>query len=237
MATRTLTGTIKTLTELPPSNRILVFELVNGGYTATANYVNSRTSVEIADNGSFSVDLWINEDSFTDSVYTCILPSQERFQFVLPTGSGSISLEDVRALGLSAADNKTLRTYIDEAVTSAIAGASFNLSRATGEAVSALRAITVQSDGLAYLANPDANAFRCLGVSLTAVASGDSVEIQSRGLLADAFFNFDMDKPVFIGSNGVLTQVVPSTGFLFKVGVPIAANTLNIDLEFYGKLA
>lgn len=98
--------------------------------------------------------------------------------------------------------------------------------------LSALRCITTDDNGKAKYATPDtlSNA-TVIGISTTAAAINENITVKTSGQITDSFWSFNKG-PVFLGSNGSLTQTAPSGGlFIAYVGRAIAANTLIIDID------
>lgn len=98
--------------------------------------------------------------------------------------------------------------------------------------ISALRCITTDATGKAVYASIDtlANAM-VIGISSTAATTGTNVTIKTTGLMTDAFWSFTKG-PVFLGTNGTLTQTAPSNGsIVVQVARAITANTIIIDID------
>lgn len=100
-----------------------------------------------------------------------------------------------------------------------------------GENVSALR--VVQSDGsdLFYAdSSTPGHASRIVGVSITSATTGNSLTVQTSGLLSDPSFSFSPGA-VYVGSNGVLTSTPPSSGFLCIVGTSVTPTSFVVNLS------
>lgn len=72
-----------------------------------------------------------------------------------------------------------------------------------------------------------------LGVSLVSVAAGQVGSILWGGPVVNNIngtggWNFVTNEPVYIGNNGVLTQVPPATGWVQPVGFAISMNTVQL---------
>lgn len=77
--------------------------------------------------------------------------------------------------------------------------------------------------------NP-AHANLVIGITLDAAASGAPVSVQHDGLLIDPSFTFTVGM-VYVGTNGMMTQTPPTSGFLQVVGIAINATTLFVNLQ------
>ncbi len=102
-----------------------------------------------------------------------------------------------------------------------------------GENISALRVITVNTDGEGIYADSSTvnHANLIAGISYTAGLEGESIKVIHQGKVKDSFFSFDMTKPIFLGSNGVLTQTPPTSGIAVIIGSPVAVDTLILRIQ------
>jgi len=115
----------------------------------------------------------------------------------------------------------TLLTDLGDAITQAPASVE----------LSALRAVILTDAGeLAYASsNNTAHAFRYAGVLPYGYSQGDTAIAYRLGEIADAVWSWTRGSPVFLGTNGFLTQTAPSTGFLLIVGTPASATKLILN--------
>jgi hypothetical protein len=109
---------------------------------------------------------------------------------------------------------------------------SDDITLVAGENLSALRAVTSNSSGQAVYASNDtlANA-QVVGITNGAVTSGANATIKISGILTDANWNWTKGT-VYLGTNGTLTQTVPTNGaIVVHVGKALTATTLIIDID------
>jgi hypothetical protein len=132
----------------------------------------------------------------------------------------------------------TLRVNVDQSnITLDIASGglvpiSDDITLVAGENLSALRAVTTNSSGQAVYAsnNTLANA-QVVGITNGAVTSGANATIKISGILTDANWNWTKGT-VYLGTNGTLTQTVPTNGaIVVHVGKALTATTLIIDID------
>lgn len=97
--------------------------------------------------------------------------------------------------------------------------------------VNALRVVAATSATQVTYAQPTTGATLPMGVSTTAGADGEEVNVQLSGELVDAGWGWDVDVPIFLGANGALTQTAPATGVLVVVGRPLTATSMFIAIE------
>lgn len=100
-------------------------------------------------------------------------------------------------------------------------------------ALSALRLVIVNESGqLAYAdAATVSHAFRLVGLLPSAVVLGESIAVLTDGLISDSGWNWTLGSPIFVGSNGTLTQTPPETGFLQQVAVPVSATQIDFEIQ------
>lgn len=110
-------------------------------------------------------------------------------------------------------------------------GASITSTVTAGETLSGHRAVVLHADGMAYYASNDepTDATRQIWLSLGAAIEGTDVEIQPLGLITEPSWNWS-DDPVFLGTNGVLTQTPPvEPAFMIQLGQPTGPTTLMFN--------
>lgn len=102
-----------------------------------------------------------------------------------------------------------------------------------GEVLGGHRVVTIGADGLAYYADnatsPVPNG--ALWVTVGAALAGELVQVVTFGPITEPSWNWIPNRPVFLGTNGMLTQTAP-TGpgrFLARVGVARAVDTLHVE--------
>lgn len=106
-------------------------------------------------------------------------------------------------------------------------------TKTAGAILSAQRVVFIDTNGKAYYADKDtlSHVNKVLGLTLSAAISDALVNIQTFGVLQDPSFSFDMTKPIYLGNNGNLSQVYPTSGFVLQIGYPVAVNAIMIELQ------
>lgn len=101
-----------------------------------------------------------------------------------------------------------------------------------GQNLSALRVVTMDAGGQAiYASNTTLANATVLGVTTTAATAGTSVTIATSGLITDNSWTWTKG-PVFLGTNGTLTQIAPSNGaVLVNVARALTPTTIQIDID------
>lgn len=102
-------------------------------------------------------------------------------------------------------------------------------------AISGHRIVTLDEHGAAIYASSaiPAHANRVIGMTENAAAAGDDLNIKKIGKLVEPSWNWQLDKPVYLGADGFLTQTppaVPTAEFSLVVGFPASATSLFINI-------
>lgn len=135
-------------------------------------------------------------------------------------GDGTVDeAVDSQRLGGVAATQYALKTDIGATILTFTAGASLSSGRAV-----------IKDTGKVYYFDPTnvAHAGRILGITKTSAASNAPVDVQTSGIITDGAFLFLIDKPVFVGADGILVTTVPATRIIQRVGVSLATDKMNI---------
>ena len=100
-----------------------------------------------------------------------------------------------------------------------------------GEAIGGHRGVVTDAAGLAWYAdntNPS-HLGRFAGVTLGAVAAGGTASIVRAGNITEPTWNWTAHAPVFLSTNGLLTQTLPLTGYLQVVGIALSPTVLFVN--------
>ena len=90
------------------------------------------------------------------------------------------------------------------------------------------RAIMIDANGNAALADATSPTFVFAGISTTGANAGGLVNVAQSGLIEEPTWNFTPLAPIFVGSNGLLTQTPPSSGVSQIVAVARTATSIMI---------
>lgn len=106
-----------------------------------------------------------------------------------------------------------------------------SVQRVAGETISALR-VVYELDGEVFALDPtdEVHVDLVLGVARTSAMIGEAVNIQRSGPIDDSSWTWTPN-PVYLGSNGALTQTPPATGFRVRIGASPEPTRLNIDIS------
>lgn len=97
----------------------------------------------------------------------------------------------------------------------------------------ASRAVIQNSFGLLEYAssNIQSHAYQFAGILISSINANELGIAYRIGEVTDSTWNWNKGNPVFLGSNGFLTQIPPTTGFVLSIGKPLSSNTLFIELS------
>lgn len=91
------------------------------------------------------------------------------------------------------------------------------------------RVITV--DGY-YADNTTAtHKFKVLGLTTGAISITATGTVATYGSVTESTWNWTIGTPVFLSTNGLLTQTPPTTGFRTIIGIPTSTDTLFVDIS------
>ena len=91
------------------------------------------------------------------------------------------------------------------------------------------RAVVFDGDGTVIYADQSiaAHAERVLGVTTGAASIGTEATIQTGGELTEPSWAWALDAPIYLSTNGLLTQVIPTTGFIQQIAIPLSATSIK----------
>jgi hypothetical protein len=216
-------------------------QLLNNSYTNLIQYPENRieyitdTLGNIKNSLGGDLFIWCNEEGNIESKFRFFLPSGKYFDFTVPVGTSPIQLSVLREnLNSSQPGYQSIVNYVDSAIDSVIAGESKALFSDTLVAIqdlSALRIINLHTGTYASSDNLN-HAFVALGFVDNGVILGQIFKAVTQGLLFDSSWNWQLDKPIFLGLNGFLTQTIPNTSlFIKQIGSVINQQTLIFNSE------
>lgn len=106
------------------------------------------------------------------------------------------------------------------------------LSKVAGANLSGHKVLCVKIDGKAYYADSSTlNTSGIIGISTEAVSINQAIRIQTSGELQHSGWSFTIGEPVWCGANGALTQSPSGSAFICVVGMAIATDTINIEVQ------
>lgn len=110
--------------------------------------------------------------------------------------------------------------------------ANVAISLIASGAIGGHRVLVTNGDGSCSYADAtnSAHVNRVIGISSSAAIDGADVTIITLGQIVESSWNWTIGQPVFIGTNGLLTQTEPTApSFWHIIGVAIAADTIFVQ--------
>jgi hypothetical protein len=91
----------------------------------------------------------------------------------------------------------------------------------------------MESDGKVYYADKDDinKASKVLGITEHSALTDEDIDIQSFGAMTDPSWNWDLTKKIYLSTNGLLTQTIPTSGVLREIGIPISTTSMLINMQ------
>ena len=133
-------------------------------------------------------------------------------------------------------DNGVTHKVVNEVVEVKVAAANVVYSIYAGTAtitaaenLGGHRVVTVEG----YYASKDTSTdkFKILGITTGAASIGTTATVTTFGSIEESGWNWTVGNPVFLSTNGQLTQTAPTSGFSLIVGRPKTATNLFIDIS------
>jgi hypothetical protein len=110
------------------------------------------------------------------------------------------------------------------------AGIGLNGSGIAAEPIGGHRAVYAAPDGLRYASNDSDLSIDVLGVSRFASAFGEECGFQPSGEMTDPSFSF-LPGPIYLGTQGELTQDMPTSGWVVEIGIGITPTKILIRVQ------
>jgi len=112
-------------------------------------------------------------------------------------------------------------------------GAVELLTRIAGENLGGHRAVIVDNDNKVYYGDRTnlAHMYKVVGITRGAANIGTNVEIQTYGLMTELSWNWIAGQPIFLGTNGLLTQIPPTNGFLLIIAKALTNTDIFISVK------
>lgn len=92
------------------------------------------------------------------------------------------------------------------------------------------RAVTLNNQNVIYASSDNINPNGVIGFTANAVVTGDTINIITGNDLG-GFSNLIAGQPIYLSTNGTITQTVPSTGILQMLGSALSDTKINIKIQ------
>lgn len=70
-----------------------------------------------------------------------------------------------------------------------------------------------------------------LGISEENTLEGNKTSVVVAGEITNVGWNLIPDSPVYLSTNGDITETIPTTGFLLKIGIALTTTSILVDID------
>lgn len=106
------------------------------------------------------------------------------------------------------------------------------VSAGVDSAIGGHRIVRYEAGSLVYADHTDVtDAPALLGLTLHAADPGNTVQIMLQGIVEESSWTWTPDLALYLGAAGVLTQVIPTTGFVIMVGMALSATKIYFNVK------
>lgn len=103
------------------------------------------------------------------------------------------------------------------------------LTYPAGDNLSGHRIVLIENGAAIYAdCSTPGHVNRALGMTTGAATLGADTTIQTGGEITEPLWNWTVDTPVWLSTNGLLTQTVPTSGFSLIIGIPVTETKLYL---------
>jgi hypothetical protein len=127
--------------------------------------------------------------------------------------------------------NKNDNTHRVEIIKGGGSSTSNQALAEAGENISAIKVLIAGPGNTVLISEPNtfSNA-NAIGISITAGNSSETIRFATSGELYDSSFSFTEGLPLYLSTNGGITDVAPTTGFLVVLGSALTGG-ININIQ------
>ena len=100
------------------------------------------------------------------------------------------------------------------------------------EDISALKLVTAASTTTVAIADKELlSDAQAIGVTTSAATTGNELDVVTFGQISDASFTFALNECLFLGNNGAITNIAPTTGHNVPIGKGLGPGAIFIDID------
>lgn len=175
----------------------------------------------------------ITVDENTNTVYTLqesnVISTVNSINSIVPSLSSNLVVtEEIYTINASSPNSVLISAGIQGPIGISGTEGSSSVSLISPNTLGSNRAVTASID---YASSSDLTTVsKTIGFTQGSVVSGNLVTIVLSGPL-DGFSGFTINLPVYLSTLGTVTQTVPTSGYIQKVGVALTTTKLLINLD------
>ncbi len=204
-----------------------------GSFDNTAQYPTFTETIKLNFDGTFSVPLWVNELGESESSYNCVLPGGDSFSFTLPIGSAAVDLGVLRERSVTPFTPNLLDIHNNDP------NAHLNIRNGdsvgnilTAATITGGRVIAMNADGRGIYADSliASTANSVIGISTNSAATGTVVNYKTFGRIVEPTWNWTVNSPLFVGTDGQILQSPLVSGYILKLGVALSPVEILLNI-------
>jgi hypothetical protein len=231
---REIVGQIFRINDTPWVNAWGYIHFENGSYANNINYPEQLIRYKTDSNGFIkSADgsplfLWCNESGETYSFYIFFKPDRNHFKFMVPVGAFAINLDILQFGSNPVADYPpSLIAYIDAQIAQIEQSVEFIYSPpiVTQINLQPFRVLNIETGQYASSANIN-DAPGSFVLTTQSSTQGQTIKFLTYGFISNNDWNWDINQPVFLGTNGNITQTPVTSVFHLQLGNASAVNSI-----------
>ena len=101
-----------------------------------------------------------------------------------------------------------------------------------GESLGGQRVVAIGPGGTVIYANAQLDhSKKVIGVTTKSVNSGETVTVQTSGVMVDSGWTFTPGATLYLGINSLLSATPPTTGFVKVMGIAVAATEIVLQMQ------
>lgn len=117
-------------------------------------------------------------------------------------------------------------------VVNAEEASKLTLIKEAAETISALKLVKLNASDMFEIADKELyEDALVVGIAITAGAAGATIKAVATGIVEDLAFNFPLNDLLFLGNNGTITNIAPTTGHNVPVGYSLGTGAIFLNIE------
>jgi hypothetical protein len=106
------------------------------------------------------------------------------------------------------------------------------IKKIAGDTISPFKCVYLDTNSSCKLSDNSTEALgTVIGITSQSGNIGDEISIVTEGIINDPFFNFNLNEPIFLGSNGSIINYQPTSGVLTQVGYGLGIGSIRVKIE------
>lgn len=125
-----------------------------------------------------------------------------------------------------------VETFDNITINNITALGDYILTKKAGEAIGGHRVVKIENNKSYYADNSIIlDAFKIIGITKGASSIDADCIITTYGEVEEPSWSWEEGKPLFLGTNGALTQTCPETGFILQIATVLNSKKIFIDIK------